>query len=101
MAEFALLGAYFSYNTGLIDPRKVRQRKAFQVVPPDRLLVETDAPAFSPPNPAYSLPDPSEDANLNHPANLALAYADLAILRGQNPASLEVEVAQNYARLFA
>lgn len=101
VAEFAKLGAYFSYNTSLIDPRKKRQRRAFQVVPADRLLVETDAPAFAPPEPAYTLSDQKPGSWCNHPANIVLAYADLAILRDEDPASLERNVAENYQRLFA
>lgn len=99
--EFARLGAYFSFNTSLIDPRKIRQRNAFKVVPSDRLLVETDAPAFPPPSPAYSLPAATPGSWQNHPANLSLAYADLAILRDEDPAALEESIAQNTLRLFA
>jgi len=100
VAEFTRLGAYFSFNTSLIDPRKTRQRNAFKVVPADRLLVETDAPAFAPPEPAYNLPSAASSFYLNHPANLRLAYDDLAILRGEDPAALEEQVAENTLRLF-
>ncbi|MBT5903253.1 MAG: TatD family hydrolase [Opitutaceae bacterium] len=101
VAEFTKLGAYFSYNTSLIDPRKTRQRRAFQVVPTDRLLVETDAPAFPPPDPIYTLPNQKPGTWQNHPANLAMAYADLARLRGEEPTSLEANVAENFKRLIA
>jgi TatD DNase family protein len=101
VAEFTRLGAYFSYNTSLIDPRKTRQRNAFKVVPTDRLLVETDAPAFAPPQPTYPLPGQKPGAWGNHPANLAMAYADLANLRNDGPADLERSVEQNFQRLFA
>jgi TatD DNase family protein len=95
--EFAAAGAYFSFNTSHLDPRKTRQRDAFRRVPLDRLLVETDAPAMSPPAPSHQLPDPT----LNHPANLALAYAGLADLRGLPLADLTAQVADNFHRLFA
>lgn len=93
---FAAQGAYFSFNPSHIDPRRTRQREAFRRVPLDRLLVETDAPAFLPPDPAWHLPE----AALNHPANLTVAYAGLAALRGLTPAALEAIVAQNFTRLF-
>jgi len=93
---FAEQGAYFSYSTAHIDPAKTRQRAAFRAVPLDRLLVETDAPAMRPPQPEYTLPDP----NLNHPANLAAAYADLAALRSLPVAELTTQVAANFQRLF-
>ena len=100
VAEFVKLGAYFSYNTSLIDPRKIRQRKAFQVVPADRLLVETDAPAFPPPQPYYTLPNQKPGNWQNHPANLAMAYADLADLRGEDRSTLETVIETNFQRLF-
>ncbi len=101
VAEFSRLGAYFSYNTSLIYPRKKLQRNAFKIIPHDRLLVETDAPAFAPPDPAYTLSDQKPDSWCNHPANLSMAYADLALLRDEDPTLLEVYVGENYSRLFA
>lgn len=99
--QFVEMGAYFSYSTGHVDPRKTRQRKAFQNVPLDRLLVETDAPAMAPPHPRYPWPGDPSHWMTNHPANLAQAYADLAMLRGIAPAALEEKVAENFARLTA
>lgn len=98
--EFVKLGAYFSYNTSHLDPKKTRQRNAFKVVPHDRLLVETDAPATPPPKPAYTLPDAKADSWQNHPANLAQAYTDLAKLRGVDPRVMETEIETNYHKLF-
>lgn len=93
-------GAYFSFNTSYLDPRKTRQRAAFKAVPLDRLLVETDAPAMPPPAPIYPLPASPDAPPLNHPANLAAAYADLAQLRAIDPQSLEFQIEQNFNRLF-
>jgi TatD DNase family protein len=94
------LGAYFSFNTAHIDPRKTRQRAAFRAVPTDRLLVETDAPATPPLAPTYTLPNTPDGASLNHPANLAAAYKDLARLREIPLPDLESIVAHNFKRLF-
>lgn len=93
---FAEMGAYFSFNTSHLDPRKTRQRAAFAAVPLDRLLVETDAPAMPPPAPAYQL----ADTTLNHPANLAAAYAGLAELRDLPLDKLTRQVGENFVRLF-
>ncbi len=41
---FAKLGAYFSFPGYFLHERKLRQRETFKHVPPDRLLIETDAP---------------------------------------------------------
>ena len=47
---FATLGAYFSFSGHFLHPRKDKAREAFQRVPHDRLLVETDAPDMLPPD---------------------------------------------------
>ena len=94
---FAELGAYFSFNTSFIDPHKTRKRAAFRAVPTDRLLVETDAPATPAPAPRFHLGD---NPRINHPANLAHAYDDLASLRAIQPPALEEQIAANFERLF-
>ena len=98
--EFARWGAYFSFNSSFIDPRKTRQRKAFAVVPMDRLLVETDAPATPPQHPDFAFPESSGIERLNHPANLRQTYAALAELRGESQETLSAVVEQNFHRLF-
>ena len=44
VAPLTELGAYFSLPGYFAHERKTRQREAFLKVPPDRLLIETDAP---------------------------------------------------------
>src|SRR5262245_6867953 len=50
VAPLAKLGAYFSIPGYFAHERKVRQRETFRHVPPDRLLIETDAPDQLPPD---------------------------------------------------
>jgi len=45
LKSFATLGAYFSFGTDVLDPRRKRLREALRATPPDRLLIETDTPA--------------------------------------------------------
>ena len=98
---FTKLGAYFSFPGYFLHERKFRQREAFKKVPPDRLLIETDAPD-------QLLPEeknlhPLADANgkpLNHPANLPAVYAGLAEVLGENVDSLAARVAENFQRVF-
>ncbi len=97
---FAELGAFFSFNTSFLDPRRSKQRAAFAAVPLDRLLVETDAPATPPPVPAHALPPGPKGFVLNHPANLAQAYLRLAELRDLPLPTLTEHVATNFHRLF-
>lgn len=101
MREFAKLGGYFSFNAYFLHERKAAQREVFAAIPPDRLLVETDAPSLPPPKArnAYPLPD-ADGVAVNHPANLALTYEALAELRGVSLETLAEQVEENFARLF-
>ncbi len=101
MRNFASVGAYFSFSPSFLQERKAAQREVFAAVPEDRLLVETDAPDLPPP-PAQN-PHPLCDeagAPLNHPANIGVAYAGLAKVRGLTVEALSEIVAGNFARLF-
>lgn len=98
---FTKLGAYFSFPGYFLHERKLRQREAFKQVPPDRLLIETDAPDQHLPGEkilqrltdAYGKP-------LNHPANLPAVYAGLAKWLGEPVESLAARVEENFQRVF-
>ncbi len=100
--SFADLGAYFSFNGAFLDPRKQRHRDVFATIPADRLLVETDAPAMRLPAPLekYSLPATPDGSMPNHPANIAVAYEGLAVIRSVSASELVATVAENFHRLF-
>lgn len=102
VAGFAARGAYFSFNGAFLEERHRAKREAFRLVPADRLLVETDAPAM--PLPAawerHALPAAPDGSRINHPGNLVGAYAGLAQIRGVPLEELAAQVAENYARLF-
>jgi TatD DNase family protein len=102
LQEFADRGAYFSFNGAHLHARKTARREVFQVVPLERLLVETDAPAMPPPpeHSPYSLPNTDDDQTVNHPANIAHIYEELAKLRGMSLESLATQVEENFERLF-
>ena len=101
VAGFAELGAYFSFNGSFLAEKKTRQRAAFRSVPADRLLVETDAPTKPPPPELNRFPLPAgPEGPLNHPANIVVAYEQLAKLRGLSLAELAAQVEQNFCRLF-
>jgi TatD DNase family protein len=44
VAEFAALGAYFSFSGAILDKQRVKLRRALAAAPADRLLFETEAP---------------------------------------------------------
>ncbi len=97
----AALGAYFSFPGRYADEKKARQREAFQAVPADRLLVETDAPDQHLPAPLIRHPLAGTDGKpLNHPANLRAVYEALAKLRGEPLDVLAGQVEANFTRLF-
>jgi TatD DNase family protein len=99
---FADLGAYFSFNGAFLDPRKTRLKAVYSIIPADRLLVETDAPAMRLPAAFEEFPPFSAAAGAwaNHPANLAATYTALAAWRGVSVDTLAVQVESNFQRLF-
>jgi TatD DNase family protein len=100
--KLAKLGAYFSFNGYFLDPRKTKQQDTFKLIPADRLLVETDAPAMPLPQPwrTHKLPPAPDGSAVNHPGNLDAAYAGLASLRGMPVTELAAQVTANFVRLF-
>jgi TatD DNase family protein len=102
IGSFANLGAYFSFNIELVQPRQHARLANFKTLPADRLLVETDAPTKPPPPELNRFPIPaaSGGAAINHPANIVIAYEQLAALRGISVEVLAAQVEQNFKKLF-
>jgi TatD DNase family protein len=99
---FADLGAYFSFNIEMLQPRLAARMENFRTIPADRLLVETDAPT-KPPSPElnrFPLPTGADGAELNHPANIVVTYEQLATLRSVSLEALATQVEANFHRLF-
>ena len=98
---FARLGAYFSFPGYFLHERKLRQRETFKQVPPDRLLVETDAPDQLLPDAKNRFPLADREGKpLNHPANLGAVYGGLAEFLGERVESLAGRVGENFQRVF-
>lgn len=102
VARLAPLGAYFSLPGFFAHERKASRRDVFLRVPPDRLLLETDAPDQLLPDErnAHPIEDPATGQALNHPANLPAVYAFAAELFGEPVDALAARVEQNFTRLF-
>jgi TatD DNase family protein len=98
----ARLGAYFGFPGYFLHERKARQREVFREVPPDRLLVETDAPDQRLPGPLeiHPMTSPLGGIAVNHPANLPAIYRGLAAFLGESEEGLAARVALNFERLF-
>ncbi len=102
VGPLAGLGAFFSLPGYFAHERKRRQRETFRHVPPDRLLLETDAPDQLLPQERNPRPllDPASGKALNHPANLSAVYEFAAELLGEPLAVLAGMVEENFQRLF-
>lgn len=99
---FTELGAYYSFNLQLLEPRHATRLNNFRHIPVKRLLVETDAPTKAPPpeRNRFPLGHGPDGAAVNHPANIAVAYDALAELRGVPLDLLAGQLATNFYRLF-
>ncbi len=100
--NFTDLGAYYSFNIQLLEPRHAARLNNFRHIPVKRLLVETDAPT-KPPAPElirFKLPPAADGSPVNHPGNIVVAYEQLAKLRHVGLDALAAQVEQNFTRLF-
>ena len=101
--ELARLGAYFSFSAHHLPERKAHLRVQFAAaIPPERILVETDAPALCP-APEYrvhELPASAEGVEQNHPSNLRRNLVELARTMGVTPEQAAARTGANFARLF-
>ncbi len=62
--QLSTFDLYFSFSGYFLQPHKESVRQTFTRLPPERILVETDAPHMAPPVTPFSLREG------NHPANL-------------------------------
>ncbi len=102
LADFTALGAYYSFNIQLVEPKHAARLENFRHIPADRLLVETDAPTKAPVGKAnrFPLPAAADGSEVNNPANVIVAYEALATLRGLTTDALAMQVEQNFTKLF-
>lgn len=100
--QFTDLGAYYSFNIQLLEPRHKSRLENFRHIPVKRLLVETDAPTKPPAGELnrFPLPPLADGAAVNNPANLAVTYEQLAKLRHVPLATLAPQVERNFRGLF-
>ncbi|PSN18206.1 deoxyribonuclease [filamentous cyanobacterium CCP5] len=89
---FLDLGFYISFS-GIVTFKNAHQIKASaQLVPSDRLLVETDCP--------FLTPEPKRKQRRNQPANVLHVAEYLAQLRGVPLERLAAQTTENAVRLF-
>ena len=91
------LGAYFSFSGHFLHPRKSAVLDVFRQLPPDRILLETDAPDMLPPAEIITHP---LLGNHNHPANLPAIGRGLATALGMPAEALAELTRENARRCF-
>ena len=92
MAEEAVELGFFIGITGLVTFKNVRDLPAIvAVLPPERLLVETDAPFLS--------PHPFRGKR-NEPARVKLVAERVAVIRGVSLTAMSRQLTQNTMTLF-
>jgi TatD DNase family protein len=97
----ANMGAYFSFAGDVLNERKLQKRAALLCIPPERLLLETDAPDLIPPELFRVLALTGvRRKQLNEPANLAEILRGVARLLGESPETLAIRVFENGRRFF-
>ncbi|MCE5321767.1 TatD family hydrolase [bacterium] len=94
------MGAYFSFSATVLNDNFKRARAALLSVPPDRLLVETDAPNMIPPEPFRLERITGTSGEMNHPANLAAITDGIASLLGESPDALREMLWNNACDFF-
>lgn len=84
------IGAYVSFS-GMITFRSWKDAEAVEAVPPDRLLVETDAP--------YLAPTPHRGKR-NEPSFVVRVAERLAAMRSTSPEEIAVQTTRNAVSCF-
>ena len=89
--RFLELGFFISFSGIVTFKNAASLRDTARLIPPDRLLIETDSP--------YLTPEPHRGRR-NEPAYVALTFNVLAKLRGSEPTTLAADIMRNAASLF-
>ena len=89
--EYLKLGLYISFAGPVTFKNARRLDEVAKIVPPERILAETDSP--------YLAPEPFR-GTLNTPKNVVQVYEKLAQLRGEELFALAVRIHENAKTLF-
>ena len=89
--EYLKLGLYISFAGPVTFKNARRLDEVAKIVPPERILAETDSP--------YLAPEPFR-GTLNTPKNVVQVYEKLAPLRGEETEALALRIKQNAKTLF-
>lgn len=102
--SFAEMGAFFSFSASFLGSGREHRRAPFAIIPENRLLIETDAPAMPPPKSIcrYELnAETGDGTRLHHPADLPAALTGLAGIRKIPPDQMAGILHKNFRNLFS
>jgi TatD DNase family protein len=97
--EFVERGSYFSISGYFFRQDKMAKLKVFELVPEDRLLLETDAPDMMPPKALIrkSIMRSESGGPANHPANLVGVYEAYSEWAGISMEETKAMMIQNFS----
>lgn len=99
--DFADLGVYFSLSGYFFRQEKEEKLRVFDLVPRDRILLETDAPDMMPPGEFIRYPLRDRKGNpLNHPGNIAPIYEAFAVREGISRDEAIARIRRNFVSWF-
>jgi len=93
------MGGYVSVSGSVCNPKAAKIRAAAQLVPEDRLLIETDSPDLFPRGGVPAALD-IQGKPLNQPANLSRILHEVAALRHVQPEELAEITRTNALRIY-
>lgn len=99
--RFVSLGAFFSISGYFFRSGKESKLAAFDRIPRDRILVETDAPDMAPPPELVRfVPGGGGSPEANHPGNLVAIHEAFALRLGLTTNDLAALVEENFSAWF-
>ncbi len=101
VGELVEMGGYISFAGNVLREHHERGRKALLSTPRERLLLETDSPALLPPARCRTEVVIRSGGDYNHPANLPPIVAGVALVLGDDEASLRRAVWENARRFLS
>lgn len=101
LGDFVDLGVYFSLSGYFFREGKEEKLKTFESVPPERILLESDAPDMMPPPRLVRVPlFESGGEAINHPANLVSLYEAYARWQGFSTTEAVLRIRRNFVAWF-
>ena len=96
--EWVARGAFFSLSGYFFRPEKLAKLKVFESIPPNRILLETDAPDM-----ALAAGDEKYRGRgiANHPGNLEVVYQSYAKFTGTTLEEVRQKMQENFSAFLA